>query len=152
MSESIWKPKSFTGALPLITAILLILASVTVGVYTALEAVNVATVPYPFSTIVVFLKTTLLGGSISVGLIWLRNIFGFLTARFGSKAEGGVEEYDINKFYKTTSYYFGTIAMVFNMAPTPEWRAIGTGIVFFIDLLGSVLSQVFPTKFKKPPK
>jgi hypothetical protein len=152
LSDSIWKPKSFAAALPLITAILLVLASITVGVYTALEAVNVATVPYPFSTIVIFLKTTLLGGSISVGFIWLRNIFGFLTAKFGTQAEGSIEEYDINKFYKTTTYYFGTIAMVFNMMPTPEWKAVGTAIVFFLDLLGSALSQVFPTKFKKPPK
>jgi hypothetical protein len=150
MSELFWKPKTFAAALLVITTILLILAGVTIGVYTALEVINVASVPYPFNGIVVFLKTTLLGGSVSVGFIWLRNVFGFLTAKYGAQADGVAEIYNINKFYQTASYYFGTIAIVFNMAPTAEWRIIGTAIIFFLDLLASVLAQVFPTAFKKP--
>jgi hypothetical protein len=53
----------------------------------------------------------------------------------------------MNKFYKTAAYYTGNLAIIFNLAPTLELRAIGTAIVFFIDILGGVLGKIV-----SPPK
>jgi VIT1/CCC1 family predicted Fe2+/Mn2+ transporter len=52
-------------------------------------------------------------------------------------------EYDANKLYKTAAYYFGSIAIVFTAAPTPELKAVGVVIVYFLDILGSVLGEIF---------
>ena len=80
---------------------------------------------------------------LGLGLGW-----GYIEAYAHAKATGNPQiEYDVNKFYKTAAYYTGNLAIIFNVAPTTELRAIGTAIVFFIDILGSVLGKIV-----SPPK
>jgi len=143
---SVFKPTKLGHALPLITVILLIVAAVLLGVQEAVQLVDVADAPPFWHGVVIFLKSTFSGGLVALGLIWLRNIFGFLKVKSRAQVAGVVEEYNIQKFYETFAYYTGSIAIVFNAAPNPEIRVIGTVTVFFIDLLGSVFASIFPKK------
>lgn len=136
--------KSWKQAFPAITAILAVLAGILIAIQTAVSAIDLNTVPPTFQGIIIFTRNLFGGGVFAVGLIWLRNSWGYIEAYARKRVEGEVElEYDVNKFYKTTAYYMGNIAIIFNIAPTPELRAVGTAIVFFLDILTSTLGRIF---------
>jgi hypothetical protein len=136
--------KNWKKAFLVITISLAALAAALIAVQTALLAIDVNTVPQAFQGVVVLIRNVFGGGVFAIGLIWLRNSWGYIEAYARKKVEGEVQlEYDVNKFYKTTAYYMGNIAIIFNIAPTPELRAIGTAIVFFIDILASTLGKIF---------
>ena len=115
-----------------------------IAVQTVVSAIDVNTVPVAFQGAIIFVRNVFGGGVFAIGLIWLRNSWGYIEAYAQKKVEGDVAlEYDVNKFYKTTAYYIGNIAIIFNVAPTPELRAIGTAIVFFLDVGASTLAKIF---------
>lgn len=132
-------------AIPAITVLLIIFGGGFLTVTQALQNVALSTVPDGFRQVGAFLQNTFGAGVVAVGLIWLRNIWGYLEAYAQKKATGNVSlQYDVNKFYKTTAYYLGNLAIVFNVAPTPELRAVGTFIVFIIDVLASQVNRILP--------
>jgi hypothetical protein len=131
-------------ALPTITIVLAIIAAIFLAVSTAINNVNIETVPVGLQQAVAFIKQFFNGSLIAVAVIWLRNVWGYIEAYTRAKIQGQAQlEYDINKFYKTAAYYLGNTAVIFNLAPTSELKAIGVAIVFFIDLLGSILAKIF---------
>jgi hypothetical protein len=140
--------KNWKTAFPVITVVLAIVGGVLLAVQTAIMGIEVNTVPGALQGIFVFLRNMFGGGLFAVGLVWLRNCWGYIEAYAYAKATGNPQiEYDVNKFYKTAAYYTGNLTIIFNVAPTTELRAIGTAIVFFIDILGSVLGKIV-----SPPK
>ena len=140
--------KNWKTAFPVITVVLAIVGGVLLAVQTAIMGIEVNTVPGTLQGVFVFLRNMFGGGLFAVGLVWLRNSWGYIEAYAHAKATGNPQiEYDVNKFYKTAAYYTGNLAIIFNVAPTTELRAIGTAIVFFIDILGSVLGKIV-----SPPK
>jgi len=135
--------KNWKTAFPVITVILAIIGGALLAVQTAILGIGVDTVPGALQGIFVFLRNVFGGGLFAVGLIWLRNSWGYIEAYAQAKTTGNQQlQYDMNKFYKTAAYYTGNLAIIFNLAPTLELRAIGTAIVFFIDILGSVLGKI----------
>jgi len=140
--------KNWKTAFPVITVVLAIVGGALLAVQTAILGIGVDTVPGVLQGVFVFLRNVFGGGLFAVGLVWLRNCWGYVEAYAHAKATGNPQiEYDVNKFYKTAAYYTGNLAIIFNVAPTLELRAIGTAIVFFIDILGSVLGKIV-----SPPK
>ena len=135
-------------ALPAITVVVAVIGAAFLAVNTAIGNVNVDTVPAGLQQAVVFIKQFFNGGLVALTVIWLRNVWGYIEAFARAKTQGQTElEYDVNKFYKTAAYYLGNTAVIFNLAPTAELQAIGVAIVFFIDILGSVISKIV-----SPPK
>ena len=135
-------------ALPVITIVLAVIAAVFLAVNTAINNLSIESVPIGLQQAVVFIKQFFNGSLVAVAVIWLRNVWGYVEAFARAKTQGQTElEYDVNKFYKTAAYYLGNTAVIFNLAPTAELQAIGVAIVFFIDILGSVISKIV-----RPPK
>jgi hypothetical protein len=134
----------FKKALPLVTAILVVIGGILLGVQQALKTIDISTVPEVWQGPLTYLVNIFSGGAFAMGLVWLRNIFGYLSAKARKAAAGTTTEYDLNKFYQTLAGYMGSISIVFVAAPTPELKAIGAMIVFFIDLIPSVLQGIFP--------
>jgi hypothetical protein len=134
-------------AIPAITLLLATVGGISLAVNAELTQIDLNTVPQLLQGLVAFIKSIFASGVLSVGLIWLRNIWGYIGAYASAKMEGNAPlEYDVNKFYKTIAYYMGSIAIIFNVAPTPELKAIGSAIVFFIDVLNSVFHQLLSKK------
>ena len=135
--------KNWKTAFPVITVILAIIGGALLAVQTAILGIGVDTVPEALQGVFVFLRNVFGGGLFAVGLVWLRNSWGYIEAYAQARTTGNQQlQYDMNKFYKTAAYYTGNLAIIFNVAPTTELRAIGTAIVFFIDILGSVLGKI----------
>jgi hypothetical protein len=135
-------------AVPTITVVLAVAAAVFLAISTAINNVNIESVPIGLQQAAIFVKQFFSGGLVALAVIWLRNVWGYIEAFARAKTQGQTElEYDVNKFYKTTAYYLGNTAVIFNLAPTAELQAIGVAIVFFIDILGSVLGKIV-----SPPK
>ena len=147
---------AFQKALPVVTVILVCIGGILLGVEQTLKSLDMSKVPEIWRGIVTYVVNVFSGGAFATGLIWLRNIFGYLSAKAREKAKGTTIEYDLNKFWQTLAGYMGSISIVFVAAPTPEWKAIGAMIVFFIDLIPSVLQGIFPkqepTMATGPPK
>lgn len=92
------------------------------------------------------MQNTFGAGAVATALIWVRNVWGYVQAKAKAKAEGNAEiEYNINKFYQTTAQYLGGVAVVFNVAPTPELRAIGVLVVWVADVLYSAVAKIVPS-------
>jgi len=134
----------FKTAIPIVTLLLAVLGGVLLSVGASLASIDINSTPQLFQGVVVFVKTVFASGVFAVGLIWLRNVWGYIGAYVRGKMQGQPQlEYDANKLYKTAAYYFGSIAIVFTAAPTPELKAVGVVIVYFLDILGSVLGEIF---------
>lgn len=140
-------------AIPSITVILIIIGGAFLTITQALQNVDVSTVPEYFKQIMVFVQNTFGAGVVAVALIWLRNMWGYVEAYAQNKVLGNASlQYDVNKFYRTTAYYLGNLAIVFNVAPTPELRVVGTFIIFVIDILGSKASRILQKNSATPPQ
>jgi hypothetical protein len=127
------------------TLLAILIGGTFLAVTHAIQTIDVATVPAFFQGFVIFVQNFFSAGVLAVGLIWLRNTWGYLEAYMRERIKGEVQlEYDVNKWYKTAAYYIGSIAVVFNLAPTPTLRAIGVAVVFFMDLLGSIIGRIWP--------
>jgi hypothetical protein len=137
----------FGQAVPAITLLLAVVGGVLLAISTELTQIDLNAAPQMLQGVVAFAKSVFASGVLSVGLIWLRNVWGYIGAYAKAKTQGNVAlEYDVNKLYKTAAYYMGSIAVIFNVAPTPELKAIGSAIVFFIDISGSVLREFLDKK------
>jgi len=135
--------KNWKTAFPVITVVLAIVGGALLAVQTAILGIGVDTVPGVLQGVFVFLRNVFGGGLFAVGLVWLRNSWGYIEAYAQAKTTGNQQlQYDMNKFYKTAAYYTGNLAIIFNLAPTAELRAVGAAIVFFIDVLGSIFAKI----------
>jgi len=134
-------------AIPVVTVFLVLVAAGFLAMAQAVQTIDISTVPSFWQGFVLFVKNTVGGGAVATGVIWLVNIFGYVEAYARAKVAGNTElEYNVNKLWETTAKYLGGIALVFNIAPTVELKAVGVLILFFIDKGKSILTLIFPKK------
>jgi len=136
----------FKKALIYLTVALVALAGTFFVLEKTIMQIDTATIPEPFGGIIVYLQTFFSSGMVATGIVWFRNIWGYVRRKAQKLADGERKiEYNFMKLGETAAYYVGSIGIIFQAAPTVELRAIGTVAVFLLDVFLSELSHMFAT-------
>jgi hypothetical protein len=133
---------AFTQAIVVLLVITTIIGGVFYGAYTYVNTLDVSTIDPTWVPLVTLFKNFFASQAVAFLITFIYNIWGYAKNKSNALAAGTKIEYDLNKYFGSLAYYGGGLAIVFIALPTP-YNAIGTAIVFFLKLSGSVIGDVF---------
>jgi uncharacterized membrane protein len=97
-----------------------------------------------------YLKAFVSSTPVIIFITLIYNVFMFAVRTQEAKLKQVTEQYDTTKLVMTATAFVGMIGPVFALAPSAEWRAIGSVLTFVILVAVKEISHVWQTLNPQP--
>ena len=91
----------------------------------------------------VYIKGFVSGTPVLMFITLIYNVFMFVVRTQQAKLKNFTEAYDTTKLVITATEFVGMIGPVFALAPSAEWRAIGSVVAFIILTTANEISHIW---------